>query len=245
MKKILLSIILGAGIILITPGGAEAQNNKKKKNKSNGKEQVVELKSFIDTISYIIGRDLGNNLSIIHEELNLDIVTKALNDSFNGKEGVFTQLESDSLIEIFQNRLIATENANTEKMANENRIAGEQFLEQNSQREEVSVLADGLQIEVIEEGEGPTPKSTDKVNVHYRGTLIDGTEFDSSYERGESISFRLDGVIKGWTIGLQEMKTGGKYKLYIPPDLGYGNRDVGPIPAGSTLIFEIELLGID
>lgn len=122
---------------------------------------------------------------------------------------------------------------------------GEQFLKENATKEGVKTLPSGLQYKVVKEGEGKSPKATDTVKVHYRGTLIDGKEFDSSYKRGEPIEFRLNQVIKGWTEGLQQMKEGSKYLLYIPSNLAYGSRgagaDIGP---DETLIFEVELLQV-
>jgi FKBP-type peptidyl-prolyl cis-trans isomerase len=129
----------------------------------------------------------------------------------------------------------------------ENRAAGEAFLAENAERDGVMVTASGLQYEVIEEGDGPRPTAQDTVTVHYRGTLLDGTEFDSSYSRGEPTTFPLMGVIPGWTEGVQLMSVGSRYKLYIPGDLAYGPnpRPGGPIGPNETLVFEIELLGIE
>ena len=122
---------------------------------------------------------------------------------------------------------------------------GEQFLAENALREGVIVTESGLQYEVIKMGKGKKPSATDRVKVHYHGTLIDGTVFDSSVERGEPITFGLNQVIAGWTEGLQLMPVGSKFKLYIPQELGYGSRNAGSIPPYSTLIFEVELLGIE
>jgi FKBP-type peptidyl-prolyl cis-trans isomerase FklB len=128
---------------------------------------------------------------------------------------------------------------------NENKLAGETFLAENAKRENVKTTASGLQYEVLAEGKGEKPSVTDKVKVHYRGTLIDGTEFDSSYGRGTPAEFGVNQVIKGWTEALQLMSVGSKYKLYIPQDLAYGAKNQGKIKPFSTLIFEVELLGIE
>jgi hypothetical protein len=122
--------------------------------------------------------------------------------------------------------------------------AGKDFLAANSGKEGVVMTASGLQYKVVREGDGISPRETDLVNVHYHGTLIDGTVFDSSVDRGTPSSFALNQVIKGWTEGLQTMKQGGKTVFYIPPDIAYGDRSVGPIPANSTLVFEVELLKV-
>lgn len=136
-------------------------------------------------------------------------------------------------------------NMNKEK-AEANLKAGEDFLAANKQKPGVTETQSGLQYEVMKEGDGPKPKATDKVLCHYHGTLINGTVFDSSVQRGQSISFPLNQVITGWTEGLQLMGVGSKYRFFIPPHLGYGNRQVGPtIGPNSTLIFEVELLGIN
>jgi FKBP-type peptidyl-prolyl cis-trans isomerase len=132
------------------------------------------------------------------------------------------------------------------KMSGEAKVAGEQFLAENAKREGVKTTASGLQYEVLEATIGQKPKATDTVRVHYEGTLIDGTVFDSSYKRGESIAFPLNGVIKGWTEGLQLMSVGSKYKFFIPYQLAYGERGAGgSIPPYAALIFTVELLGIE
>jgi FKBP-type peptidyl-prolyl cis-trans isomerase len=121
---------------------------------------------------------------------------------------------------------------------------GQQFLETNAKRPEVTQLPSGLQYEVLREGSGTSPNATDTVKVHYRGTFVDGTTFDSSYDRGQPIEFPLNRVIAGWTEGLQQMSEGAHYKLYIPYEMAYGETGVGPIPGYSTLIFEVELLEV-
>jgi len=123
-------------------------------------------------------------------------------------------------------------------------VAGEKFLAENKKRPEVKTTASGLQYEVIKEGNGIRPTEDDSVTCHYAGTLLNGTEFDNSYKRGEPITFNLRGVIPGWTEGLQHMTIGSKYKLYIPYQLGYGIQGSGPIPGGAVLIFDVELLDV-
>ena len=123
--------------------------------------------------------------------------------------------------------------------------SSEDYLSENARRPEVETTESGLQYEVLEEGSGAKPGARDRVTVHYKGELLDGTVFDSSYDRGEPISFALNQVIKGWTEGLQLMPIGSKYKFTIPSELGYGSRGQGPIPANSVLIFQVELLGIE
>jgi len=130
-------------------------------------------------------------------------------------------------------------------MADKNAADGKKYLDDNKKKEGVKTTASGLQYKVLKEGNGPQPKAADTVTVDYKGTLIDGTEFDSSYKRGEPATFPLNGVIKGWTEGLQLMKTGAKYQFFIPADLAYGQRAMGPdIAPNSTLIFEVELKSV-
>lgn len=137
-------------------------------------------------------------------------------------------------------------NINNQKIATHNIEQGEVFLANNAKRDGVKTTASGLQYEILQQGSGSKhPTASDSVNVHYHGTLTDGTVFDSSVERGESISFPLNRVIKGWTEGVQLMKTGDKFRFYIPADLGYGSRSAGKIPPGSVLIFDVELLAIE
>ena len=156
----------------------------------------------------------------------------------NGLYGFTEQFDGQSAGEYIQNAL------NTIKYG-DTKAKGEQFLAENALKEGVKVTESGLQYEVLKMGKGPKPTATSTVKVHYHGTLIDGTVFDSSVERGEPISFPLDGVIAGWTEGLQLMPVGSKFRFYIPQELGYGARNAGSIPPYSTLIFEVELLGID
>ena len=249
MKRITL-IILTAFLMASFSNVSFAQ----KKNKKKKKEQVVEepviqkqvqLATFMDTVSYIIGWDLGQNLKIIHEDLKVEPLLEALTKSFSDEEGLFTQEENDSIMQIFENQLLKKDEMNNAALIIENKAAGSAFLAKNKEMEGVVELPSGLQYKVMAEGSGNSPLATDKVTVHYKGMLLDGTVFDSSYDRGESISFPLNGVIPGWTEGLQLMKTGGKSILFIPPELGYGDREIGPIPPGSTLIFEVELISIN
>lgn len=130
------------------------------------------------------------------------------------------------------------------KAAEQNRLKGSEFLQNNMTQEGVIQTSSGLQILTLEEGSGASPAATDKVDVHYHGTLLDGSVFDSSVQRGQSISFGLNQVIPGWTEGLQLMKSGGKSRLFIPADLAYGNRAAGTIPPGSLLIFDVELISV-
>src|SRR6266513_571579 len=203
-----------------------------------GQEKSPQLKDQKEKVSYAIGMNIGLNLSRQKVDINLDLLVTGIKDAIAGKpqltqdqiKDVMTQLEKDM--------------EQKQKAAGEkNKTDGVKFLEENKKKEGVKTTASGLEYKVLKEGTGPQPKATDMVTVNYRGTLIDGTEFDSSYKRGQPATFPLNGVIKRWTEGLQLMKTGAKYQLFVPPALAYGERAVGPdLPANSTLIFEIELL---
>ena len=202
-------------------------------------QEKTELKDQKDKSSYAIGLNIGMNFSRQKVALNADAFAAGLKDGLAGKRQM-TEAEGRDTMATFQKDLEAKQKAAAENNAKD----GEKFLAENKKKEGVKTTPSGLQYKVIKEGTGPQPKATDIVTANYRGTLIDGTEFDSSYKRGEPATFPLNGVIKGWTEGVQLMKVGSKYQLFIPSNLAYGDRAVGPdITPNSTLIFEVELLG--
>ncbi len=194
----------------------------------------------MDKISYAIGLSMGQNLrSSGVTRLEYADLAKGIQDVLEGQKPQITYQEAQTILGQFFSELES-------RIAGEQKKAGEDFLAANAKRAEVKTTPSGLQYEVLEATIGQKPKATDKVRVHYEGTLIDGTVFDSSYKRGESISFALNQVIKGWTEGLQLMSVGSKYKLYIPYQLAYGEQGAGgSIPPYSALIFTVELLGIE
>ena len=203
-----------------------------------GQEKSPQLKDQKDKVSYSIGLNIGFNLNRQNVQINPDVLAAGIKDAIAGKP----QLTTDQVKEVmttFEKDMQQKQKAAGEKNASE----GAKFIEENKKKEGVKTTASGLQYKAIKEGTGAQPKATDTVTVNYRGTLINGTEFDSSYKRGEPASFPLNGVIKGWTEGLQLMKVGSKYQFFVPPNLAYGERTVGPdIAPNSTLIFEVELL---
>ncbi|MCA1765243.1 MAG: FKBP-type peptidyl-prolyl cis-trans isomerase [Desulfobulbaceae bacterium] len=212
----------------------------------DGEEKKVELETFTDEISYVVGQDIGSSLREIQSEINADALFAGIDDSLNDRESRIGPEQTEALKEEFTKKLQKELAARAEEAAGNNLAEGETFLTENKTREGVETTESGLQYEVLVEGDGPVPEETDTVKVHYRGTLIDGTEFDSSYERGEAAVFKVDSVIPGWTEALQLMKVGSKYKLFIPPDLAYGERQVSQeIGPNSTLIFDVELVGIE
>ena len=205
-----------------------------------GQEKSPQLKDQKDKVSYSIGMNIGLNLSRQKVDINPDILAAGIKDAIAGKP----QLTQDQVKEVmgqFEKDMEQKQKAAGEK----NKADGAKFLEDNKKKEGVKTTGSGLQYKVVKEGSGAQPKATDMVTVNYRGTLIDGTEFDSSYKRGQPATFPLNGVIKGWTEGLQLMKPGGKYQFFVPSNLAYGERSVGPdIAANATLIFDVELLEV-
>lgn len=194
----------------------------------------------MDKISYALGLSMGQNLMGSGvTSLNYQDLAQGIEDVLTKQQPKITYQEAQQVLGQFFQELEA-------KIAGAAKADGEKFLAENAKREGVQVTASGLQYEVLEATIGQKPKATDTVKVHYEGTLIDGTVFDSSYKRGESISFPLNGVIKGWTEGLQLMSIGSKYKFFIPYQLAYGERGAGQqIPPYAALIFTVELLGIE
>ena len=226
--------ILTIGSLLMT-GCTETESAE-----SNISEASVTLETKLDSVCYGLGVDIADNLKGQGlGDLNVEAMAKGLQDILNDSELVISKEEVGPLLNEYMGQMQA-------KKAKEAAKEGEEFLAINATKKGVVTLESGMQYEVLTSGSGATPGLNDKVTTHYTGTLIDGTVFDSSVERGQPASFPVSGVIKGWTEALQLMKEGDKWKLYIPYDLAYGDRgagaDIGPY---STLIFEIELISVD
>lgn len=197
------------------------------------------LKTQLDTLSYAIGINIGKNLkSQGVDKINAQALSQAVSDTYGSGTTAMTPDEANQFLGTYFQKMQS-------KKSEGNVMAGKKFLEENKKKEGVVTTPSGLQYMVIKEGTGEKPSATDKVTVHYHGTLLDGTVFDSSVDRGQPATFGLNQVIKGWTEGLQLMKVGSKYKFFIPADLAYGDQAMGPIGPGSTLIFEVELISID
>ena len=207
----------------------------------NAQENLV-LKNQKDKISYIIGMDIGTNLKKQSIDIDSNILAKGVKDALAGTKPLLTEQEIQETMVAFQKEMVAKQ----AEIGKKNKAEGEAFLAENKKKEGVKTLPSGLQYKVIKAGTGKKPKSTDTVTAHYRGTLINGTEFDSSYKRGQPATFPVSGnMIPGWTEALQLMEEGAKWQLFIPSNLAYGERGMGGvIGPNATLIFEIELISI-
>ena len=205
----------------------------------------VTLKDQKDKISYSIGLDIGKNLKQQSIEVNLDAMAAGLKDGVGGGKAQMTDEQVREVMMAFQQEMQKKQQAKAAAAGDKNKKEGADFLDANKKKDGVKTTASGLQYKVLKDGTGKTPKATDTVTTHYRGTLIDGTEFDSSYKRNEPTSFPVNGVIAGWTEALQLMKEGAKWQLFIPSELAYGERGAGAkIGPGATLIFDIELISV-
>ncbi|MCK9163649.1 MAG: FKBP-type peptidyl-prolyl cis-trans isomerase [Bacteroidales bacterium] len=206
----------------------------------------MELNTDKAKVSYIIGEDIGNSFIREGYDLDIEIMIEALRQAANGNnQNLLTDEDKNAVMGAWQQEMQMKKQAQMQQLGLQAREEGVVFMKTNLEKAGVVQTESGLQYEVIQPAEGAKPKPTDTVKVHYHGTLLNGEVFDSSVERQEPISFPLNQVIPGWTEGVQLMSVGSKYKFIIPADLAYGDSPVGTIPAGSTLVFEVELLGIN
>ncbi len=229
-----MKLIISVFLIIMIIGCGEG-SNKSVKSKS-----ILSLNTFKDSTSYALGADLGENLKRQKVEVDYDMFLAGLTDAIEADIVKLDHQQRRQVMSALQKSIRERGKEAGEK----NLKISEEFLEKNKSNKDVKVTPTGLQYLVMKEGTGDSPNKTDRVKVHYVGTLIDGSEFDSSIKRGEPATFGLNQVIRGWTEGLQLMKEGAKYKFFIHPDIAYGSRDKPGIPANSTLIFEVELLEI-
>lgn len=245
MKKITILMLM---LALIAGGTSAFAQKKEKKSKKSKKEAAVvplQMLNSTDTVSYIIGTDIVRSFKKNSVEINYDMLSRGMKDVMNSADTLFSQ---DEIMKIFQawNQKLMKERQDREAAELTQTVqANSKFFAENKTKPGVIQTASGLQYAIIKQGEGDSPTDEDVVEVHYVGKLLDGTVFDSSRERGEPAKFPVNGVIPGWSEGVKLMKPGAVYMLYIPPDLGYGNQKNGPIPAGSALIFEVELLSVE
>jgi len=223
-----------------TPGTTPA-----KPRTATATKTPLALKSDKDKVSYAIGVNIGKSMRKDTVDVDPAIFSRGMKDALAGGKLLLTDDEIKATLTKLQTELRARQEVAMQKAGDINKKAGDDFLAQNKTKEGVVALPDGLQYKVLKQGNGPKPTATDSVVCNYRGTLLDGTEFDSSYKRGQPATFPVNGVIKGWTEAVQLMPVGSKWQLFIPADLAYGNRgagaDIGP---NATLIFEVELLSI-
>ncbi|WP_340106434.1 FKBP-type peptidyl-prolyl cis-trans isomerase [Rhodohalobacter sp. 8-1] len=207
----------------------------------------ASLESRMDSVSYSLGFFYGQSLASEGvDSLQNGQFIAGLNQALEEDSSIIDQVAMQALMQQFQQDIRQSQQARQQEAASENIAEGQEFLEENAQKEDVMVTESGLQYRVIEEGTGESPTAEDEVEVHYRGTLISGEEFDSSYSRGETATFPLNRVIPGWTEGLQLMSEGATYEFYVPADLAYGNNPPpgSIIEPGAVLIFEVELIDV-
>ena len=205
-----------------------------------------ELTTEQEKLSYSLGLILGQKLKMDIEDLDVDAFRSGVETIYSDEEPLLNDQQIGEVMQGFQQRKMEEQQQAMAQLADENKKAGEAYMAENADKDGVTTTESGLQYEELAAGEGDSPEASDTVKVHYRGTLIDGTEFDSSYARNQPVSFPLDGVIPGWTEGLQLMKEGGKARLVIPSDLAYGPGGMGnAIGPNETLVFEVELLEVN
>jgi FKBP-type peptidyl-prolyl cis-trans isomerase len=227
MKRVLLSLIVSTGFVspLLADGTNVLSDDRAK-------------------ASYAIGMSIGHSFQQQNVDVDLDLVLRGIKDMQSGGKPLMTVPEMQSTLKTFQQTMMAKQMKMRQEQAEKNKEIGAAFLATNKVNPDVITLPDGMQYRVLTNGNGALPTANDTVTVNYRGTLLDGTEFDSSYKRGEPASFPVGGVIRGWTEALEKMPVGSKWQLFIPTDLAYGERGNMGIPPNSTLIFEVELLSI-
>lgn len=211
----------------------------------NDTPEPIQLTSNQDKLSYAFGMNIAESLQQMEGDIKVEILIRGIQDILAKREPLLTYEQAGEVINEYSNRRRADGERLRQELGEKNRVAGQAFLADNAKQPGVSTTASGLQYTVMQEGTGPKPKPTDRVRVHYKGTLIDGKVFDSSYDRGEPVVFELNRVIVGWIEGLQLMGVGSKYKFFIPPELAYAESAPGEIGPNAVLIFEVELLAIE
>jgi FKBP-type peptidyl-prolyl cis-trans isomerase FklB len=208
-------------------------------------EEPKALVSKKEKVSYSIGMDIGMNLTRQEIDVDADALATGIRDVLSGGQTQLTPEEVQQVLTEFQQELMAKAEERSKMLGEKNKLEGTAFLAANKKKKGIVTLPSGLQYQVQTKGTGPVPQATDTVTTHYRGTLIDGTEFDSSIARGEPATFPVNGVIKGWQEALQLMKVGSKWRVFVPAELAYGERGAGGvIGPNATLIFDVELLSI-
>jgi FKBP-type peptidyl-prolyl cis-trans isomerase len=248
------TLLLGKTVAQQTPASSPKPSTAPKTSSTTAKPHTatpvkqaapLTLTTQKDKVSYAIGMNLGQGMKKDSLEIDPNILAQGLKDTMTGSKPLMTEEEAKTVMTDLRNEMIKKQQAQAQRIGDANKAAGQQFLAANKAKEGVVTLPSGLQYKVLKEGTGPKPAATDTVVCNYRGTLVDGTEFDSSYKTGKPASFPVNHVIKGWTEALQLMPVGSKWQLFIPSDLAYGERSPGAeIGPNSTLVFEIDLLSI-
>jgi len=234
-RKFILTAVLAVGLLAGQAGAEEKEGGADKSALKDKKEKV----------SYSIGVDIGNTMKKQSMDIDPDVLAKGLKDAFTGGKTLMTEQEVTETLNGLRMEMMAKQQERMKEAGEKNKKEGEAFLAENKKKEGVVTLPSGLQYKVITEGTGKMPKLTDTVTVNYKGTLIDGTEFDSSYKRGQPATFPVNGVIPGWTEALQLMKEGSKWQVFIPSNLAYGERGAGnQITPNAVLIFDVELISV-
>jgi FKBP-type peptidyl-prolyl cis-trans isomerase len=209
-------------------------------------QRQANLATFADSASYAIGMNMGNSLREVRTKVELAALTAGLEDAAEGRTLRLTQADAGRILQTFMSQLQEHVMNQRKLQSDSNKVAGDAYMAENAKRPGVQTTASGLQYEVLTAGTGPRPKATDRVRVHYRGTLIGGKEFDNSYTRGEPATFAVNEVVAGWSEAVQLMPVGSKYRVVLPPSLAYGEAGSPPdIPPNATLVFEVELIGIE
>lgn len=251
MKKSILFTCM-MGVTLILSSTAFAQKDKKQAAPAPTIQPVAIVAppapmfmNRMDTISYILGADIAKSFIKNEMKVNQDKMFKGFSDGMAKKDTLFTEAQVTEIMKVYQEEMMKVIQAKADVAAKKAAETAKTFFAENKTKGGIIELPDGIQYKIMKEGTGAYPVETDKVTVHYKGTLLDGTVFDSSIDRGEPVTFPLNQVIKGWTEGMQKCKLGGKIQLFIPSELAYGDKATGPIPGGSALIFEVELLKIE
>jgi len=207
-------------------------------------EETKALVTEKDKLSYSLGYNIGQSIKRQNVDVDTGLLAKGIADVLTDAKAILTEEEVAQVMQDFRKKQMEEMTKRRQEQADQNLAEGNKFLEENKKKESVKTLPSGLQYRVVTEGKGNTPKETDKVTTHYRGKLLNGTEFDSSYKRNQPATFAVNGVIQGWQEALQLMKEGGKWELFIPADLAYGESGRPGIPPNSVLVFDIELISI-
>lgn len=234
MKKMFYPVIC-IGYLFTSTYGYSVDTQKKAEDKP-----TVTLTNDMQKASYTIGQQIGSNMKSQGVEIDVDVLAQSLKDALAGKDSQLSDAEMQNAMMSLQKQIQSKQ----EELSKENLGKGTAYLEANKKKKGVTTTASGLQYKVLKEGKGDSPKDTSTVKVHYQGTLIDGSEFDSSYKRNQPAEFPVNGVIKGWTEALKMMKVGSQWELTIPADIAYGKMGRPGIPPNSVLVFKVELMEI-